>query len=69
MIHATKKSEITFKEILKVKIMKRGVIKECDRKMGDFISAVNTRKKKVKSMWTVLKQLWNPFQLFSKSFN
>lgn len=69
MIHATKKSEITFKEILKVKIMKRGVIKERDRKMGDFISAVNTRKKKVKSMWTVLKQLWNPFQLFSKSFN
>ena len=36
MAHAAKEREIIFGEI--AKLLKKGVIKECDREKGDFIS-------------------------------
>ena len=51
MAHSVEKSEIIAREI--AKLLKKGVIKECDREKRDFISAVFTRRKKVGGMYTI----------------
>ena len=38
-----------------VKLLQKGVIIECEREQGDFLSAVFTRKKKDGNMRTILK--------------
>ena len=52
MAHSAEESEIVSGEI--AKLLKMGVIKECDREKGDFISTVFTRRKKDGSMRTIL---------------
>ena len=51
MPHSAEESKIISEEI--AKLLKKGVIKDCDREKRDFISAVFTRRKKVGGMYTI----------------
>ena len=52
MAHSAEESEIVSGEI--AKLLKKRVIKECDREKGDFISTIFTRRKKDGGMRTIL---------------
>ena len=52
MAHSAEESKIILEEI--AKLLKKGVIKECDREKEDFISTAFTRRKKDGSMRTIL---------------
>ena len=51
MAHSAEESEIISGEI--AKLLKKGVIKECDREKGDFISTFFTWRKKDGGMRTI----------------
>ena len=52
MVHSAEESKIISEEI--TKLLKKRVIKECDREKGDFISTVFTRRKEDGDMLTIL---------------
>ena len=52
MAHSAKESETISGEI--AKLLKKGVIKECDSEKGGFISTAFTRRKKDGGMRTIL---------------
>ena len=52
MVYSAEESKIISEEI--TKLLKKRVIKECDREKGDFISTVFTRRKEDGDMLTIL---------------
>ena len=52
MAHSAEESKIISEEI--AKLLKKGVIEECEREKWDFIFTVSTRRKKDGGMRTIL---------------